>query len=79
MSVSTNPADFTRPIAGIGQPLGENPDAQGPGFQDALVQALQSTSSLQKESGCLSKAFQLENSTARLKETLLAGANQQEL
>lgn len=62
-----------------GRSCKERGGAQGPGFQDALVQALQSTSSLQKESGRLSKAFQLENSTARLKETLLAGANQQEL
>lgn len=34
------------------------------------MQALQSTSRLQKESGPLSKEFQLENSTASLEETM---------
>lgn len=67
------PVDLIRPIAGISQPLGKSPDAQATGFQDALVQALQSTSSLQKESGRLSKEFQLEKSTASLEETMLAG------
>jgi len=38
-----------------------------------LVQALQTTSALQKESGRLSKDFQLENSTASLEETILVG------
>ena len=73
MSVPMKPVDFIRPIAGISQPLKNNPGAQGTGFQDALVQALQSTSSLQKESGRLSKEFLLEKSTASLEETMLAG------
>ncbi len=38
-----------------------------------MVRALQATSSLQKESGRLSREFQLENSTASLEETILVG------
>lgn len=37
------------------------------------MQALQTTSSLQKESGRLSREFQLEKSTASLEETMLVG------
>lgn len=37
------------------------------------MQALQTTSSLQKESGRLSREFQLEKSTASLEQTMLAG------
>lgn len=73
MNVSTTLVGFIRPTAGIGQPLDKSSGAQGAGFQDAMVQALQTTSSLQKESGRLSRAFQLENSTASLEETMLAG------
>jgi len=73
MSVPTKPVDFIRPLAGISQPLGKSSGVQGTGFQDVLVQALQTTSALQKESGRLSKDFQLENSTASLEETILVG------
>lgn len=38
-----------------------------------MVQALQETSSLQKESGRLAKEFQLEKSTASLEQTMLVG------
>ncbi len=37
------------------------------------MQALQTASSLQKESGRLSREFQLEKSTASLEETMLVG------
>lgn len=73
MSIPTNTVDFTRPITGISQPLGKSSGAQGTGFKDAMVQALQATSDLQKESGRLTKEFQLEKSTASLEETMLAG------
>lgn len=73
MNVPMKPIDFIRPVVGINQPLGKSSGAQGTGFQDALVQALQTTSSLQKESGRLSKEFQLENSTASLEQTMLVG------
>lgn len=38
-----------------------------------MAQALQATSSLQKESGRLSREFQMEKSTASLEESILAG------
>lgn len=71
MKVPMKPVDFIRPVAGINQPLGKNSGAQGTGFKDAMVQALQTTSDLQKESGRLSKEFQLEKSTASLEQTML--------
>lgn len=73
MKVPMKPVDFIRPVAGISQPLGKNSSAQGTGFKDAMVQALQTTSGLQKESGRLSKEFQLEKSTASLEQTMLVG------
>ena len=73
MSVTTKPVEFIRPISGTSQPLLKSPGAQATGFQDALTQALQSTSNLQRESGRLAKAFQLEKSTASLEETMLTG------
>ena len=38
-----------------------------------MIQALQDTSTLQKESGRLTKDFTLEKSTTSLEETMLAG------
>ena len=73
MNTPIAPADFIRPIAGVSQTLGKNSGAQVAGFQEAMAQALQATSSLQKESGRLTKEFQLEKSTASLEETMLAG------
>ena len=73
MDVLTKPVDFIRPLVGVNQPLLKNAGIQGSGFQDALVQALQTTSALQMESGRLSKDFQLEKSTASLEETMLVG------
>lgn len=73
MNAPTKPVDFLRPLAGIGQALGKSAGAQGTGFQDAMMQTLQTTSSLQKESGRLSREFQLEKSTASLEQTMLAG------
>lgn len=73
MNTPIAPTDFIRPITGISQTLGKNSGAQVSGFQEAMAQALQATSSLQKESGRLTKEFQLEKSTASLEETMLAG------
>lgn len=57
----------------MSQALGKISGAQGTGFQEAMAQALQATSSLQKESGRLTREFQMEKSTASLEETMLAG------
>jgi flagellar hook-basal body complex protein FliE len=73
MNSSALPIDSVRPLAGLGAVKGKTVETKGAGFQDAMLQALQSTSDLQKESGRLSKEFQLENSTVSLEETVLAG------
>lgn len=73
MSPSTPSIDIIRPLTGVGQALGKSVETKGTGFQDAMLRALQSTSDLQKESGRLTKDFQLEKSTVSLEETMLAG------
>jgi flagellar hook-basal body complex protein FliE len=73
MKSSTPSIDIIRPLTGVGQALGKSVVTTGTGFKDAMLQALQSTSDLQKASGRLAKEFQLEKSTASLEETMLAG------
>jgi flagellar hook-basal body complex protein FliE len=73
MNSSTPSIDIIRPLTGVGQALGKSVVTTGTGFKDAMLQALQSTSDLQKASGRLAKEFQLEKSTASLEETMLAG------
>jgi len=73
MKSSTPSIDIIRPLTGVGQALGKSVVTTGTGFKDAMLQALQSTSDLQKESGRLAKEFQLEKSTASLEESMLAG------
>jgi len=73
MKSSTPSIDIIRPLTGVGQALGKSVVTTGTGFKDAMLQALQSTSDLQKESGRLTKDFQLEKSTASLEESMLAG------
>ena len=73
MKSSTPSIDIIRPLTGVGQALGKSVVTTGTGFKDAMLQALQSTSDLQKESGRLAKEFQLEKSMASLEETMLAG------
>lgn len=73
MDPSARSIDIIRPLQGVVQAPTKTVEAKGTGFQDAMLQALQSTSDLQKESGRLSKDFQLENSTVSLEETILAG------
>jgi flagellar hook-basal body complex protein FliE len=73
MNSSTPSINIIRPLTGVGEALGKSVVTTGTGFKDAMLQALQSTSDLQKESGRLAKDFQLEKSTASLEETMLAG------
>ena len=73
MTPSTPSISTIRPLTGVAPVLGKSLDTKGTGFKDALLQALQSTSDLQRESGRLTKDFQLEKSTASLEETMLAG------
>lgn len=75
--------DFTiRPVntmlavigASPAQALNKSAGVSGGGFQDAMLKALQQTSSLQKEAGRLSHEFTLDNPTVSLEETMVAGA-----
>lgn len=73
MNSPTPSIDIIRPLIGVVPALGKSVETTGSGFKDAMLQALQSTSDLQKESGRLAKDFQLEKSTVSLEETMLAG------
>ena len=73
MDFSIKPLDSIRPIADVSPLAGTTAAVGGTGFKDALLQALQATSDLQKESGRLSKEFTLDNPTVSLEETMLAG------
>lgn len=73
MDLSIKPSDLVRSIAGVSPPVNRTAVVAGTGFKDALLQALQATSDLQKESGRLSKEFALDSPTVSLEETMLAG------
>lgn len=67
------PMDSIQSIARSAEALTKSSPVQGKGFQDALANALQATSDLQKESGRLSREFSLDNPTVSLEETMIAG------
>ena len=73
MDLKLTPLDSIQSITRAAQALTKTSPVHGTGFQDALVNALQATSDLQKESGRLSKEFTLDNSTVSLEETMIAG------
>ena len=71
MNTPTKPIEAIRAVIGLAQPPVKSASVPGSGFQEAMAQALKETSSLQKESGRLSKEFTLENPTVSLEETML--------
>ena len=73
MSVKLNPIESVGAFAGLSQPVTKSRNIAEGGFQQAMLSALKDTSSLQKESGRLTKEFTLENPTVSLEETMLAG------
>ena len=73
MDLSIRPLDSIRPVADVNPLANKTASVAGTGFKDALLQALQATSDLQKESGRLSKELTLDNPTVSLEETMLAG------
>ncbi|MBK7000117.1 MAG: flagellar hook-basal body complex protein FliE [Rhodoferax sp.] len=70
---SSNHVGLIKPTAVIGQLLNKAVGNEGGSFGDAMIQALQATSNLQKESGRLAKDVTLEKSTASLEETMVVG------
>lgn len=73
MIAPSNSVAPINPTAVVSQPLKKAVGSDGSSFGDAMIQALQDTSNLQKESGRQTKDFTLEKSTASLEETMLAG------
>lgn len=73
MDFSVKPLDLIRSVTGVSTPVRKGDAVPATGFKDAMLQALQETSNLQKESGRLSKEFTLDNPTVSLEETMIAG------
>lgn len=73
MELRLTPLDSIQSIARATQALSKTATVQAKGFQDALADALQATSALQKESGRLGKEFTLDNPTVSLEQTMIAG------
>ena len=73
VNVTVKAPESIRAVVDLNPTLHKNLSSPATGFQDALVQALSSTSNLQKESERLTKEFTLENPTVSLEQTMLAG------
>ena len=74
MDVSLRPVDSLRAVVGLEGQLRRSPKVAGEGFEEAMAQALRSTSALQAEAGRLSRELTLDNPTVGLEETMIAGA-----
>lgn len=77
MNVSLKPFDFAQAVARAGlqtngQPIQRQAPVQGPGFQQALSQALQGVSEGQNRSGAMQRAVQMGDSTVSIEETMVA-------
>ncbi len=73
MNVKMNLIESIGAVTGLSQPVTKSKNIAEGGFQDAMLGALKDTSSLQKESGRLTKEFTLENPTVSLEQTMLVG------
>lgn len=73
MDFSIQPLNLVRSVAGVSPPVNKAGAVTGTGFKDAMLQALQATSDLQKEVGRLSREFSLDNPTVSLENTMIAG------
>ncbi len=77
MNVTLKPFDFAQAAARAGLqpnglPLAKGGAVQGPGFQDALKQALSSVSQTQTQATKLQREVQLDNPTVSIEETMVA-------
>ncbi len=77
MNVSLKPFDFAQAVARAGlqtngQPLQRGKAVEGPGFQQALTQALGSVSSSQKFASGLQREVQLDNPDVSIEQTMVA-------
>ena len=76
MNVSLKPFDFAQAVARAGlqtngQPIQRNKAVDGPGFQQALSQALQGVSQTQTRSSEMQRAVQLNDPTVSIEETMV--------
>ena len=77
MNVTLKPFDFAQAVARAGlatngQPLQRSKAAEGPGFQQALAQALGSVSKSQTDSSSMQREVQLDNPTVSLEQTMVS-------
>ena len=77
MNVTLKPFDFAQAaaragLATNGQPLQVGKAVQGPGFQQALTQALGAVSKSQTDATAMQREVQLDNPTVSLEQTMVA-------
>jgi flagellar hook-basal body complex protein FliE len=77
MNVSLKPFDFAQAAARAGlqtngQPLQRAKAAEGPGFQQALTQALKGVSQSQNQASDMQREVQLDNPTVSIEQTMVA-------
>ncbi|GAP38223.1 flagellar hook-basal body complex protein FliE [Piscinibacter sakaiensis] len=77
MNVSLKPFDFAQAAARAGlqpngQPLRSSAATQGPGFQQALSQALQGVSRSQTQASAMQREVQMDNPSVSIEETMVA-------
>lgn len=77
MNVTLKPFDFAQAVARAGlaidgQPLAQPKPVQGPGFQQALTQALGAVSESQARASAMQREVQLDNPTVSLEQTMVA-------
>ena len=77
MNVTLKPFDFAQAVARAGldvhgRPLAKPEAAEGPGFSQALTQALKSVSAAQNQSSAMQREVQLGNPAVSIEETMVA-------
>jgi flagellar hook-basal body complex protein FliE len=77
MNVNLKPFDFAQAVARAGlqtngQPIERQRAVEGPGFQQALSQALKGVSEDQNRSSGMQRAVQMGDSTVSIEETMVA-------
>jgi flagellar hook-basal body complex protein FliE len=77
MNVTLKPFDFAQAVARAGlatngQPLQNSKAVEGPGFQQALTNALGAVSKSQLDASNLQREVQMDNPTVSLEQTMVA-------
>ena len=77
MNVTLKPFDFAQAVARAGlstngQPLQKSNAVEGPGFQQALTQALGAVSKSQNDATAMQREVQLDHPTVSIEQTMIA-------